>query len=133
MFRSLRTAGQLSRTWSASSVRRTVLEVSKGGQGDAQAWRREWSVGLRGYLTAEAKGEPISMLNSAELSQERMGLLQGLFLSSGAKGFESSITCQHLEDTLLKIVGGEEDPVTHEIIQKARTLSLFRSNASLRF
>jgi len=80
----------------------------------------DWNVrrsmcSVPGTSEKEAK-EKAAILS--DLSPERLELLQGLFLSSGADDFDSSITCKHLENTLLKLVGGEEDPVTHEIIHK---------------
>ena len=52
------------------------------------------------------------------LSKKRQEMLGGLFLSSGAPNFETCITCDHLENTLLRIVGGQSDPVTKDVIHR---------------
>lgn len=58
------------------------------------------------------------------LSPQRLDLLQGLFLNSGATGFEDSISCHHLEKTLVQLVGAQNDTVTKNVIHRVLFLLL---------
>lgn len=82
---------------------------------------------FRSYCTAEepkrielAEEEPTSKVIKKEIPRERLELLQSLFLKSGAENFEATITCEHLQQTLIDIVEGQHDSVTQQIIEKVK-------------
>jgi len=70
------------------------------------------------YSTRSFGSEQKVKLSVNTIPKARLELLQGLFLKSGANNFDTPITCEHLERTLLELVEGEHDPVTRQIIKK---------------
>lgn len=68
-----------------------------------------------------AESEPTTETVKKPIPTERLELLQSLFLKSGAKNFESQITCEHLQQTLIDLVDGQHDSVTRQIIEKVKS------------
>ena len=112
------------------SARKTMLESSGSvgvlfnGQAPSRSfqpravYRFNVSKACEAVEVELAEKEPTTETIKKEIPKERRELLESLFLKSGASDFDTSITCEHLQQTLVDIVEGQHDSVTQQIIEK---------------
>jgi len=67
----------------------------------------------------------------SEMTEHRKNLLKVLFLECGASDLDTEIKCETLEESILRLVNGLDDPVTREIAHKIVTTADLDHNGTI--